>query len=138
MYVDSNVFIFAAADDGDRGEASRKIIGMIENDEISAASSYLTIDEVLWILQKNIGKEDALSAVKHILSLPLRWIDVKENVVIQALKVYDEEGTDPRDSFHLSSMKSRGLTNIISNDVDFDDVPWVKRVDVEEFVDESR
>lgn len=127
MYIDSNIFIFAAADTTGQGDICRDIVAMLEQGAVSAASSYLVVDEVLWVLQHEIGRQDALRATRMMLSLPVRWIDIARDVTVAALRLYDQTSLDPRGAFHAAVMKSAGLTTILSEDDDFDDVPAIQR-----------
>ena len=128
MYIDANIFIFAAADTGKTGDQCRDIITRLEDRDISAASSYLVIDEVLWVLQHEIGRADAVRATRMILSLPVRWMDVKRDVTVTALRLYEATDLDPRDAFHVAVMKTAGLNTILSEDSDFDGIQGIQRI----------
>ncbi|MFP4143091.1 MAG: type II toxin-antitoxin system VapC family toxin [Thermoplasmata archaeon] len=136
MYIDSNIFIYSAVDKNQLGENCRNIVEKIENGSLNAASSYLMLDEVLWILQKNIGKEDALESTKMFLSLPIKWIDVKRDIMYQSLELYDSTDLAPRDAIHMASMKKEKLTVLLSEDDDFDDIEGIERRSANEFLEE--
>ncbi|MBI5254150.1 MAG: type II toxin-antitoxin system VapC family toxin [Euryarchaeota archaeon] len=36
----------------------------------------------------------------------------------------------PRDAFHVAIMKSFGVTEIVSDDSDFEKVEWIKRIKI--------
>lgn len=135
MYIDSNIFIFAATNKGELGQNCRQIIELIEQQRISCAASYLVIDEVMWILQKNVGKENAIDITKAMLSLPLKWIDVGQSVIIRTLDIYERTILDPRDAIHYSSMKETGLSLIVSEDGDFDGLAGMERLNASECVE---
>ncbi len=136
MYIDSNIFIYSAVDKSQLGRKCRKVIDKIEDGSLNAGSSYLVLDEVLWILQNEIGKEDALESTKMFLSLPVKWIDVKRDIIYQSLNLYDRTHLAPRDSIHLASMKKEKLTVLLSEDDDFDGIEGIERRSVEEFLDD--
>ena len=136
MYFDSNIFIFAAIDKGKVGKNCRKIMKLIDEQRILAAANYMVIDEVLWVLKKNIGKEDAIRIVKTILSMPIKWINMDEQIVLQTMVVFEKTTLDPRDSVHIASMKKVGLTTLISEDRDFDKIEGIARKDASEFLKE--
>lgn len=136
MYFDSNIFIFAAIDNGKLGNDCREIMKLINEQSILAAASYMVIDEVLWVLKKNIGKEDAIKIVKAILSMPIKWIDMDEQIVIETIGVFEETTLDPRDSVHNASMKKVGLTTVISEDGDLDKVAGIVRKSAFQFLKE--
>ncbi len=128
MYLDSNIFIFAAINQDELGQRCREIIKLVDNQKISAAASYIMVDEVLWVLKKNIGKEDAIKIVKTMLSMPVKWISVDEAVIFETLEIFETTSLDPRDSIHIASMRHVGLTTLVSEDRDFDKVKEIDRV----------
>jgi hypothetical protein len=138
VYIDSNIFIFAATDKGKLGKDCREIIKFINEEKISCAASYLVLDEVIWILKKNVGKEYAIKITKAILSMRIKWIEVNKSIIIRMIDVYEKTTLDPRDSFHISSMKEAGLSVIVSEDNDFDKVEWVERIDASKCIEKLR
>jgi len=134
LYIDSNIFIFAAMDQGELGDNCRKILTLIESDKIQAASSYLVLDEVMWIIKKNIGREESVKISKAALSLPIKWIDVTRSVMIETVNSFQKNELDPRDCLHLASMKNSGITTIVTEDEDFNKVKSVKRVDAKTLI----
>ena len=134
MYIDSNIFIFAAMDKTILGENCRKVLDMIQDQDLTCASSYLAIDEVIWILKKNMGKENAVKISKASLSLPIKWIDVDRSIITGMIEQFEDNTLDPRDSLHLASMKAAGINTVLSEDTDFDKIKGVKRLSVEELI----
>lgn len=128
MYIDSNIFIFAATDKGKLGQNCRTIIKLINEQKIACAASFLVIDEVIWILKKKVGKDDSIKIVKAMLSMPIRWIGLKKSVIIKMLEIYEITKLDPRDAIHFSSMKESGLSIIVSEDKDFQNVEGLERL----------
>lgn len=128
MYIDSNIFVFAAIDKGKLGQNCREIVRLINEQRITCASSFLAIDEVIWILKKKVGKDSAIKIIKAMLSMPIKWIDVDKSVIIKMIDVYEKTTLDPRDAIHISSMKKVGLSIIASQDEDFDKVDGIERM----------
>lgn len=134
MYIDSNIFIYATLDTEQLGKQCRTVIKAINQQKITCASSYLVIDEVLWILKKQIGRADALTIIKSILSLPIKWIDVNNTVIINLISLFEQTTLDPRDTLHLASMKELALSTIITEDSDFDNIKGIKRISADQLV----
>ncbi|MEE8402722.1 MAG: type II toxin-antitoxin system VapC family toxin [Candidatus Hydrothermarchaeaceae archaeon] len=128
MYIDSNIFIFAATDKGKLGQNCREIIRLINEQKITCASSFLVVDEVIWILKKDVGKDCAIKITKAMLSMPIKWIAIDKSVIIRMVDTYEKTTLDPRDAIHLSSMKDVGLSVIVSEDDDFDKVDEIERI----------
>ena len=128
MYLDSNIFIFAAIDNGKLGQDCRSIIKLINEQKIACAASFMVIDEVIWILKKKVGKDDAIKIVKAMLSMPIKWIELDKSVIIKMLEIYEKTKLDPRDAIHFTSMKGSGLSIMVSEDKDFENVEGLERI----------
>lgn len=128
MYFDSNIFIFAAIDRGKLGQNCREIMKLIDKQKISATASFIVIDEVLWVLKRNIGRDDAIKIAKTMLSMPIKWISVDESIILGAVEIFERTTLDPRDSIHISSMRNVGVTTMVSEDKDFDKLEGIERI----------
>ncbi len=128
MYIDSNIFLFAALDTTELGDNCRKVLEMIQDQELTCASSFLTVDEVIWILKKKMGKEKAVKISKASLSLPVKWIEIDRSIISGMIDQFEDNTLDPRDSLHLTSMKAAGINTILSEDTDFDKIKGIKRL----------
>mgnify|MGYP000548299964 CR=1 FL=1 len=135
MYIDSNIFIFAAINQDELGERCRNIIKLIEERKISCAASYLIIDEIIWVLKKRIGKKDALKITRASLSLPIKWLNIDESSIIKMLDVLEETNIDPRDALHTACMINNGFSTILSEDKDFDKIKNIRRMESKEFLE---
>ena len=130
FYTDSNLFIYSALDKGLIGSEAKIIIKKINDGEYNAYTSTLTIDEVLWKVQKDVGRGIASETAKKMINLKnLKFIDADLFVIQKAVEIYQTEKIDPRDSIHLASMKKLKLNLIISSDSDFDKIKEIKRID---------
>ncbi|MBU7030462.1 MAG: type II toxin-antitoxin system VapC family toxin [Theionarchaea archaeon] len=134
MYVDSNIFVFAALDSDERGENARKIIELAEDGKIAIFISPLVFDEVLQIIQKLTNKKVSEHIGRSLLSLS-SWLDVTYNGSVYAFEYY-QTGLVPRDSMHTGIMRDYGITVILSEDSDFDSVPYIKRRTLKEVLNE--
>ena len=129
MYIDSNIFIFASTDKGKLGQNCREIIRLINEQNIVCAASFLVLDEVMWILKKNVGRDDAIKITKAMLSMPIKWVEVNKSVIIKMTDIFEKTTLDPRDAIHIASMKELGLSSIVSEDNDFDKISGIERID---------
>lgn len=89
----------------------------------------IVIDETIWILTKKyeIVLDEVFELIDHLFPLldvvPLDYSDyhvMKEVMVDRGLK--------PSDALHVASMSKIGSDYIVSEDREFDKVPWIKRV----------
>ena len=129
MYLDANLFISSILDDKDIGEKAREIIEKIKKNIFKGFTSTLTIDEVLWAVQKQLGKEKAADIANDFISMTnLEFISVNIEIIKNSVKEY-KNSLNPRDAIHLASMQSKGIKTIISSDPDFDKINSIKRID---------
>jgi predicted nucleic acid-binding protein len=128
IYIDSNVFLYAALDPGDRGSWCEAVLRKVQQGEEEAATCSLTLDEVLYKSRKHRTLEDSLRAAEAILSFPnLAILPVDADVVGGAIDLIRRYRLLPRDAIHASSALSRGIGVIYSEDDDFDGVRGLKR-----------
>ena len=135
MYVDSNIFVFAALDIDERGENARKILERAEDGKITIYISPLVFDEVLHVTQKFATKKVAERIGRSLLSLSSSWLDVTCNASVYAFEYY-QAGLAPRDAMHAGIMREYGITVLLSEDSDFDNVLYIRRRTLEEVLDE--
>ena len=132
-YIDANVFIYAAINDGPLGEKCRAILKAAQNGQIVGRTSCLTFDEVLWYIRK--AQPEAMQTVgNNLLSLNIRFLTVDKMVLYQSLVAILESHLKPRDAIHVATMKLQNIKNIISEDKDFDRIIDIKRIDIEDVV----
>lgn len=128
-YLDANVFIFAALDNGRKGKRAREILREVMNGMVAITSS-ITIDEVVWIIWGETGsREKAIEQGLRMLEFPnLKVISVGPEDTYHALNLMKKyQRLKPRDAIHLAVSLRAGVFRIISDDADFDDVDEIER-----------
>lgn len=90
VYLDSNCFIYASISKQQDSLEAKKILEQIKNGIYKKAyTSVLTIDEFLWKVQKEVGRElSAEGAIIFFTLKNLELIDVNFQVVSQAVEIY--------------------------------------------------
>lgn len=132
FYVDSNVFLYPVLyNDLKESESARKILSEIEGKNIRAYTSTLTWDEVSYVVERTLGKTDAIEIGKKFLNFPfLRFIPVDDEIIRRSQIIREKYNLKPRDSIHLSCAIERNISEIITDDADFDGIKEVKRIPV--------
>ncbi len=127
-YIDSNLFIYAAVYDDERGEKARDLIEDIrKGDEVMYTSS-LTFDEVFWIVKKEKGEDSALEVGRAMLEMRnLQFVEVDTSLLWEFYNLIKENGLGPRDSIHLACALEKNAEKIVSEDDDFDGVEGIER-----------
>lgn len=94
-----------------------------------AITRALTLDEVMWVLIKNRRSESIRDKVEDIYAMPnLTVKEVPASAPLDVLNLTNNFQLKPRDAFHASVMKANGVTEIVSDDPDFDRVKGIKRI----------
>lgn len=128
-FVDSNVFIYVLVKSPEKDyEISERILKRIENGEETATSLAVIQEVVDWLEYNNRKKEvrSFLTAVNSYLTmnkLNITWDDL-----LTALDDVDEHKIDFVDALTLQAMKKNKMSEIYSNDKDFDRVKWIERI----------
>lgn len=130
-YLDSNVFIYPViyqTESHQQAKKAKELLLKIESGELSAYTSTLTWDEVVWVVTKVLGREDGISQGRKLLGFPnLKFIPVDENILTQAQALIDKYKLSPRDSIHIASALDRKIKTIVSDDIDLDQVKEITR-----------
>ena len=130
-YIDSNVFIYPILYEEEQEpkvKHAKRMLHRVEKGELPAYTSTLTWDEVVWIVRKTMGKDEAISQRQKLLGfLNLQWISVDENILSQAQSLMAKYNLHPRDSIHIASAIDRKIKIIISDDEVIDQVKEIKR-----------
>jgi predicted nucleic acid-binding protein len=134
IYLDSNVFLFAALHKGDTGNHAKALLKGVQSGALKAATSTLTYDEVYWSVRKHRGREDALRAGEALLGMSnLSVLDVTLEVVWGAQRLLEVHNLGPRDAIHAACAISKGIRTMVSEDPDFDRVKVIKRTTLKDF-----
>jgi predicted nucleic acid-binding protein len=130
-YLDSNVFIYPViyqTETQPKAKKAKEILFNIENGKLSACTSTLTWDEVVWVISKTMGRNEGINQGRKLLGFPnLEFISADENVLTLAQRLVDKYKLNPRDSIHVASALRKRTKSIISDDTDFDQVKEIKR-----------
>ena len=130
-YIDSNVFIYPAiyqTEEQQKAKKAKEILFKIESGELSAYTSTLTWDEVVWVVSRVLGRHDGTNQGKKLLGFPnLEFINVDEGILTQAQTLIDKYKLNPRDAIHVASALGRKIKTVISDDEDFDQVKEIIR-----------
>lgn len=127
-YLDANVFIYAAQDEAELGKLATAILWAIQNNELRCATSCLTIDEVLYVLKKRQEITYVVEYVESLLSSEIVFFPTSTEILFDSLEYFQRFNLRPRDSIHCATMRRLGITTIISEDKDFDRIPFIKRI----------
>jgi hypothetical protein len=128
LYLDSNVFIYAALNTEAYGNKAISLLQKIQQGEEEAVTSVLTFDELFWTVKKHRGIEKAIEAGQAFLNFPnLELIAVDGELVSSALQIIRDFNLDPRDAIHAATAIAEKVDAIVSTDPHFDRLKELKR-----------
>ncbi|MBI2142419.1 type II toxin-antitoxin system VapC family toxin [Candidatus Woesearchaeota archaeon] len=127
-YLDSNIFIYAFANDDEIGERCRKLLkGIIEGSETAVTSS-LTFNECFFVIRREKGFDEAMKFSDLLLRMPnLRISDVNVRIIFGALNVLKKYRLAPGDAVHAATAIDEQCKQFYSTDKDFDKVKEIAR-----------
>ncbi len=130
FYIDANLFIYSSLDRYILGDQSREIIDLLNNGKMNGITSSLTLDEIIWVVWKEKGKELGIKVGKEIFEISnLDIVGISEKIIFNAIELMEKYDLKPRDAIHLSAAIEHSVFTIISEDKDFDKVKEIERLD---------
>lgn len=130
LFLDSSYIIYLRYAESDEvAEYTGSLLKKAVESGTKLLVNMIVIDEVLWILTRKyqISLSEVMEFIDKLLPLldvvPLDYLDYDE--MKKAMVNY---GLKPSDALHSASMSKTKTAHIVSEDKEFDKVPWVKRV----------
>ncbi len=128
IYLDANIIIYSVINNDKMGDKSREIMTKISRGEIDGFTSVLTWDEVVYILGKIIGTEKSIGEGNKFLNFPnLIFLDADKKIIENAQEIMERYKIKPRDAIHIATALANNISEIISDDRDFDKIKEIKR-----------
>lgn len=151
VFLDANTFVYHFAPDPVFGAACGQLLQRIENGELHGVTSSHILSEVAhrlmtveastvlgwpfsgiaYRLQKNPAEVQKLGAprlaVDNILGSAIQTVSVAPALISAATEVSQRTGLLTNDALVVAVMRAHGLSNLASNDADFDRVPGLNR-----------
>ncbi|HYS72205.1 MAG TPA: type II toxin-antitoxin system VapC family toxin [Thermoplasmata archaeon] len=129
VYLDSNVVFYSASADRVFGPSCSVILQDIQEGRLRAAASILIVPEVANTMFRS-GRAKGMDRVTAAMtSLPLRFHDVTEPVVLEGVRLSRLASASPYDGIHAATMQVLGISVILSADTDFDRFAGITRLD---------
>lgn len=120
IYLDSNIFVYPILYKDRKAKKCEKILLDIANGNLKACTSFLSWDELVWIVSKYLGKKVGTKKGEEFLRFPnllLKEIDIK--IMIKAQEIFNSLELDPRDAIHLATALKSEAKEYITLDKDF-------------------
>lgn len=133
-YIDANIFIYPILYESEHSKYYEKLFLDIINKKFIVITSVLTWDEVVHSIWKKRGKIVAITEGEKFLRFPnLIFVDANRRVISRAQKLISKYNLKPRNAIHASTSLHHNVTEIISDDSDFDKIEEIRRIKPEDF-----
>jgi predicted nucleic acid-binding protein len=150
VYVDSNIFIYDATNHPKYAASCSIFLDRVESGEFSGVTSVLSINEtvhklsiielstklkkkpalIIPLVKKNPSLLDDLVtpflAAENIMNMNLEIVNLLVPMFVAVLESMKRYRLMSNDAIHVATMKKRGISDIATNDPDFERVEWLK------------
>jgi predicted nucleic acid-binding protein len=150
VYIDANIFIYDATEHANHGKTCKAFLHRLERNELTGITSTLTLNEVLHRLtlielseKEAVGPREVLRLIKENPSVltkaseSYRFIEKMHDLTNLELVPYSKEVAFlaetlaqtyllmSNDATHVATMKTHGISDIATNDPDFERVDGI-------------
>ena len=150
VYVDSNIFIYDTTGHPKYALSCSKFLDRVEFGGITGITSILTINEtvhklsiielsskmkerpvsIIRLIKEDPSLLDTLDnpfiVAEAIVAMNLEIVSFSDLIFAKALRFMKQHRLMSNDAVHLATMKRYGITNIATNDRDFERIEWLK------------
>jgi len=151
VLFDTNIFVYSALDHPEYGESCTQAFQRVESKEIKGYVPTIVLNELLHrlmiaeVIKKELARNtrEVLKLLKHdksiIPSLNICWQEIDKifaseftvledmpNIFRKAIQISREYSLLSSDAYIASFANVYGITNIATNDTDFESVRWIK------------
>jgi len=130
-YLDTNIFVYAAINNGELGNRCRKKLSEIAKSDLKFYTSSLTWDELVYAIWKKEGKDKAIVEGSLFLQLPnISFLIINQIIIAKAQNLTEVYNLKPRDAIHAATAIINNIKEIISDNPDFDKIKEIKRIKI--------
>lgn len=130
VFLDANVFLYAAGRDHPLRDPCRRILRAVEEGSLSSNTSVEVVQELLFVLWRRGMAERGVRLARSVMGLFPEALPMGPAEVRGACDLLERQpGLTPRDAVHVVTMQSHGIEMIVSADTHFDSVEGIRRID---------
>ncbi len=130
IFLDSNVFLYAAGREHSLRDACRKVLDRVAEGDLVAVTSSEVLQEILHVLTRRGLRREAIELTRSVLDLVAEVLPVRRNEIALACGLMETYPTlGARDAIHAATLRGYGLTTIATADRHFDGIDGVLRLD---------
>lgn len=130
VFLDANVFLYAAGREHRLREPCRRILRKVEDASLPSNTSAEVVQELLFVLWRRGLAERGAELARSVLTLFPEALPMTASTVGEACDLLERyPSLTPRDAVHVATMRRHGLETIVSADAHFDVVEEIRRID---------
>lgn len=134
MFIDTNVFLYAAGRSHPMKPYALRVLENIGSGAIEAQTNTEVIQEILYVLNRRNARDSGIALAREVLDLLPNPLPVtKPDTALALLYLERYRQLKVRDAIHLGTMLTNGIEEIVSADRDFDGIDDIRRLDLSEF-----
>ena len=136
VFLDSNIFLRAILkDDETRTKDCLRLFRKIDGGEVTAATSMLVLNEILWVLQGyKVEREEIAERLEAIAASNVEILGAEnDSIVLESLGYYKELGIDFIDALNSCIARENEIKKIVTYDEHFKKIAFVEKVDPSAF-----
>jgi len=129
-FIDTNILMYAAGAEHHLKEPCVRILQDIAHYNIPAYSNVEMLQEILHIYKSRKRAADGIKIVNDFTTIVDNIMSVHQKDIDRAMLLMEQlTNAAVRDTVHIATMLHCGITNIVSADKHFADVPSIRRID---------
>jgi hypothetical protein len=130
IFLDSNVFLYAAGREHPLREDCLRALDRVAAGALPAVSSSEVLQEILHVVSRTGARREAARLVRHAIDLLADVLPVRREELALACDLLDQNSSiNARDAIHVATMRLSGLTEILTADRHFDAIEGIRRLD---------
>ena len=129
VFLDTNVFLFAAGADHPLREAGQQVLRRVAQGDLAATTSTEVVQEILYVLYRRDLAAAGQKLARNALILFPDLLPITRADMLTACDLLERyPGIPTRDAVHAASVLNNGLSAIITADSHFKDLAEVRYV----------
>ncbi len=136
VFIDTNVFI-AYLEEGDLFQKdAEKFFLKLEGASLVATASSVSLMELVYVLKKHKKTNKEISKIIHLIfSIEnLKFLPITADLIKEASDFIESYNLGLSDAIVIATLSRLSISDIVSEDSDFDKVPFIKRLHIRDII----
>ncbi len=128
-FIDATLLVYLAAASEEEMERLKGFWrGLLKGYDLY--TDVLVLDETVWVLRRKYGVPyaDSLDFIDSVILPFVRVLPLGLGEFVEAKRVILDYRVKPSDALHIAVMRLNGIKVVVTEDEEFDRIPWMKRI----------